>query len=199
MLALCIVLAALSATPGENAYTPRNPRSGTVTGFGVTPDESLTDEEARERAASYVRTIDVPVTADQWRALGPRVVPFLESVAVNGQQLPSRRAAAVSGLAAIGGERSRNVMVTIAQSQEEPFAVRAAAVRGAPCVLGTKDLVRELRPVLERAREAPMRATAAEVLAGTAPQIACPAIRAQAGRERGDHFRRALDRCATTP
>ena len=52
--------------------------------------------------------------------------------------------------------------------------------------------------MLEKAREAPVRATAAEVLAAHAGASGCSAVRAQVAREpqetRG-HFARALERC----
>ncbi|MFL5261268.1 MAG: hypothetical protein ACJ79L_02515, partial [Anaeromyxobacteraceae bacterium] len=78
----------------------------------------------------------------------------------------------------------------------------ASALRGAGRVLPAKELPGALATVLERAREAPVRAVAAEVLAQHAPVAACGAVRAQAAREAVEvrpAFGNALGRCGAAP
>ncbi len=195
MLFLSVLLTALAA--GGPVYRPPHPSTPAQSPVTV-PDERLSDDEVRARVANYLDTIDVPVTIDQWRALGPRAIPLLEQVLANRDGLPSRRAASVGGLAVIGGKRARELVLETARSDDEPFAVRAAALHGAPRVLKSRELVRELTPVLQGAHEPAVRAAAAEVLARHSPRTACAAIRAQAEREgkERDHFARALERCA---
>ena len=199
MLAITALVFALAA-PGASTYRPPRPPAPAETP-AAGPDETLSDDEVRARVASYLGTIDVPVTIQQWRALGARAVPLLEGVLSNPDDMPSRRAAAVAGLSSIGGTRARELVVTTARSEGEPFAVRAAALHGAPRVLGAQELARQLRPVLAGAREVSVRAAAAEVLARHAPRSTCAAVRAQADREGQGraHFERALQRCASRP
>jgi hypothetical protein len=199
VLAFSLVLVAFVAA-GEPVYRPPRPAApGAAPSSG--PDAKLSDEEVRQRAESYLDALDVPVTPDQWHALGPRAVPFLEEVVANPDGLPSRRAAAVGGLAVIGGKRAREVVLKTAHSDAEPVAVRNAALHGAPRVVTSRELVRELKPVLEHASEPATRAAAADVLARHVPRAACSAIRAQAGREaEGEaQFQRALQRCGAVP
>ena len=147
---------------------------------------------------SLLRTIDTPVSAADWRALGSRAVAALESTAAAEAELPTRRARAVGGLTAIGGARARQAVTALAVKEGAPFAVRAAALRGAGRLLGPKALEGQLRPVLEGAGRSAVRATAAEVLAARAPAATCAAVRAQAAREgvRGrSYFQQALTRC----
>jgi hypothetical protein len=200
VIGFSLVLVAFVAA-GEPVYRPPRPAAPRAAPGATGPDSTLSDEEVRQRAEAYLDALDVPVTPDQWRALGPRAVPFLEEVVTNPDGLPSRRAAAVGGLAVIGGNRAREVVLKTAHSGAEPVAVRAAALHGAPRVLTSRELVRELKPVLERASEPATRAAAADVLARHVPRAACSAIRAQAGREaEGEaHFQRALQRCGAVP
>ncbi len=197
MIALLGLLIA-TAAPQDQVYRPAR-QAAPVRAPVTVPDDTLSDEEVRALAASYLGGIDTPVTADQWRALGPRAIPLLEEVVSNRDALPSRRAAALAALAALGGARAGVILVEAARSDDEPFAVRAAAIHGASHVLGSRALVRELRPVLEAARDPAARAAAAEVLVQRAPRSACAAVRAQADRE-GEgrpRFERALGRCAS--
>ena len=85
---------------------------------------------------------------------------------------------------------------------QEPYAVRASALRAAGRLLDAKALSAELRPVMEGQGEAALRATAAEVLAQHGGAAACTAVKSQALRERGAArlgFERALERCGSSP
>lgn len=159
---------------------------------------ALSDAEVAQRVDAYLGSIDTPITADEWRGLGPQAVAPLAATATNPDALSTRRAKALGALSILGGARARQVVLDAARSEKEPFAVRASALRGAGRLLGPKALAKELKPVLQGAREAPLRATAAEVLAGRGGASGCAAVRAQAAREPGEvrgQFARALERC----
>jgi HEAT repeat protein len=154
----------------------------------ASPDPAL-----RAKVNEYLGAIH-GVSAETWRALGPDAAPLLEE-ALARAPLPSRRAAAAAGLAAIGGERARTALVARARAEEERFVVRAAAIRGAERVVPAAELPRALEPALSsRSRE--VRAVAAEALAGTAE--GCQAVRGQAAREGAggkERYAKALARC----
>ncbi len=191
-LTLLVALAGLGTAPRNTRPPETQPPAGTSEAQG------LTDDQVAARVHAYLGSIDTPISAARWRALGSRAVAPLETVVRDGSALPSRRAKAVEALSVLGGARARKVVLQVARSEDEPFGVRASALRGAGRMLPAKDLIQELRPVMESAREAPTRATAAEVLARHAPRSSCGAVRAQAGREARStrvQFGAALDRC----
>jgi HEAT repeat protein len=145
----------------------------------------LTDAEVRERVDSWLGAIDRPVPAPAWRELGAAAVPHLEA-ALRSDELPTRRAAAVNGLAAIGGPRARAAILDAANAEEQRFVVRAAALRAAPRLVPRAELAGALRPALEKARSPQVRATAAGVLARSGGAAGCAAAKAQAARETGE-------------
>ncbi|MFL5301697.1 MAG: hypothetical protein ACJ79R_15280, partial [Anaeromyxobacteraceae bacterium] len=150
---------------------------------------------------TYLGAIDTRIPAARWRALGDRAVGPLLAV-VQGDRFPSQRARALDALSVVGGARAREALLAAARSEKEPFAVRASALRGAGRVVPAKELPGALATVLERAREAPVRAVAAEVLAQHAPVAACGAVRAQAAREAVEvrpAYGNALGRCGAAP
>jgi len=146
-------------------------------------DPSLSDAEVQARVRNYLSSIDVGASVADWRAVGVRALPLLQQVLDNREELSSRRAGAIAGVAAVGGARARTLVLQVAESEREPFFVRAAALRCAPLVLDAAELVRELVPVLESANEPATRAAAAEVLARHAPAAACGAVRSAVERE----------------
>jgi hypothetical protein len=143
--------------------------------------QQLTDEEIRERIDTFMRTIDTRIPAEQWRALGPRGAAILEEMAQDANQLPTRRAAAVVGLSAIGSPTSASVLLSLAQSAREPLNVRLTAVHAAAGVVPSSQLTATLKPVLETSDDQRVRAAAAEVLSRNG---GCGLVRAQARRER---------------
>jgi hypothetical protein len=162
------------------------------------PTPALPDAEARGRALDYLRTIDSPIAAEQWQALGPAGAAALEEVARSGTALPTRRALALEGLSAIGGPSAEAAVLDLARSEGEPFAVRSAAVRGAARLLPEGRLLAALRPLLAGAAPAQLKGAVAEALARRAPGSACALVRAEAGKASpGDraHFGRALRAC----
>ena len=80
------------------------------------PAQPLAEDEVRERIDTFLRTIDTRISADQWRALGARGAAILEGVAQDRTLLPTRRAKAVVGLAAIGSPTSSSVLLSLACS-----------------------------------------------------------------------------------
>lgn len=197
-LSLTLLLALSGVgTPARNARPPSTeaPAEGSAA-------QSLSDEELASQVHTYLGSIDTPISAARWRALGPRAVAPLAKVVEDRGSMPSQRAKAVEALSVLGGSRARQVVLGVARSDDEPFGVRASALRSAGRMLGARQLVRELRPVMEKAPDAPTRATAAEVLARHAPRSACQAVRAQAGREKRDvrlQYGRAMERCQAAP
>jgi hypothetical protein len=190
-IALAGTPTAFSGVPPRNARPPAQAASA--------PPAPLSDEEVAARVGTYLASIDTPIRAEQWQALGPRAVSPLKDVVSDPSALPSRRAKAVGALALVGGAKAKRLVLAIALSDDEPFGVRASALAGAGQLLSTPALVRALRPVMEQAKEAPVRAVAAEVLSRHAQASACGAIRAQAGREAPDGravFERALSQCS---
>ena len=207
MTALTLTLLVTLAAPGAvQRNRPRPPAATAPADAGTaTPPATpapLTDTEVQGRVHAYLSTIDTPVRPAQWKALGPRAVPALEAVVQDPEALPSRRAKALDGLSILGGDRARQVVLEKARSEDEPYGVRASALRGAARMLSQEELEQELKPVLESARQAPVRATAAEVLARHGGTSACAAVRAQAGREKSGarrQFTRALQTCQQEP
>ncbi len=185
---------ASAASPAAAAATSSEPAPE------ADPAAALSDTEVAGRVEALLGTIDTPVSIAQWRGLGPRGVKALAAVARDPEQLPSRRAKAVGALDALGGATAVEAVAEQAVNERAPFAVRAAALRGAGRHLSRDQLTARLGPVLERSRRASVRAAAAEVLAERAPS-SCQAVRAQARREdaRGrGRFARALARCESS-
>lgn len=151
----------------------------------------------RERALAYLGAIDRSVPPSAWKALGPDAVPVLEE-ALRTDPITSRRAAAASGLAAIGGDRAVEALLDVARVESERWSVRSAAVRGLGKALAPDRLPAALRPILEGTGAVEVRALAADVLSREAPTSSCSAIRAQVAREPAtarSAFSKAATRC----
>ncbi len=157
-----------------------------------------TDEEVRAQIAAFLGSIDTPIRAEQWRALGPKAVPILQELAEDHDKLPTRRARALEGLSHVGHDREGKLMVAMAASESEPPVVRMSALRGAGRLLGPKRLVAGLRPILESSSDSHVRATAAEVMAHRNPKAGCASIADQVNKEPADRrlaFRHAMKAC----
>jgi hypothetical protein len=185
---IVLLLAALIAVP-------RPPRAGAAPEKPA-PQQKLSDAELRERVETYLGTIDRPVTKERWKALGPDAAPLLEGVIADGSQFPTRRAKAVDGLVAVAPDRAAQLVGKLARDEKQPGVVRVAAMHGAAQVFPAPRAVSELRPVLQSARSAGLRAEAADLIA--ARQGGCAEVRDQVAREKAEHrgaFQRALKRC----
>lgn len=186
-----ILLAALLAIP------PKLPERSQPQPAPEPQQQQLTPEEVRQKVHAYLGSIDVPIGAAQWRALGPRAADELESVARDSNEFPSRRAKALGGLSAIAPERAARLVGPMARDEKQPTAVRVAAMEGAAQVLPPNEVERELKPVMQSSRSPGLRRAAAEVLSRN--KLGCAAVRRQASRERADHraaWKDVLDRCA---
>jgi hypothetical protein len=174
------------------ALPPARPVA-TPSASDAAPAQQVADEELQQRIATMLGTIDTRISADEWRALGPRGAAILEQLAQDPKVLPSRRAGAVAGLSAIGASSSSSVLLGLARSEAAPLAVRLAAVLGTAGVIPPAQLGAALRPVLEGARNGQVRGAAAEVLSRNG---GCSFVRAQASRESDPmRMQRALERC----
>ena len=180
-----LVASLLCALPPQRGAAPAPDQSP--------PQQPLGDEEIRDRIDTFMRTIDTPISSEQWRALGTRGAAILEGMAQDPNLLPSRRAKAVVGLSAIGAPTSSGVLLSLARSTQAPLNVRLTAVHGVPGVVASSQVAATLQPVLESSENEHVRAAAAEVLSRHG---GCGLVRAQARRERDAlAMQRALQIC----
>lgn len=200
------VLSAAPAQPGPETGAPSLDgardagarRTAATEGAGpaasATPGSAAPDD-VRDEVLSHLGAIDRPVSPETWRALGPAAEPVLLEVAASTSELPTRRARALEGLAALGGARAEEAHLRLAREPGAPSIVRSGAVRGLGRLLQPARLAAEVRPLL--ADRAPrVRQVAGEVLARRAPREACADVRAQAGREPAPaRWSRALAAC----
>ncbi len=185
-----LILAALVATP----RLPHGQRPQAPAPAG--PQPQLSAEEVRDRVETYLGSIDVAITAQHWRALGPQAPDVLEPIATDPAEFPTRRARALQGLVVVAPDRAARLVGVLARDEQQPVVVRVAAMRGAGEVLTPAKAISELKPVLHSARSAGLRGAAAEVL--SARKGGCEVVKAQAARERAEDreaYRRALSRC----
>jgi len=168
-------------------------------GQQVQPQEELSADEVRDRVEGYLGSIDTPITANQWKTLGPRAVPMLERIAMDHNELPTRRAKAIDGLTALGDTRAPALFKRIASQDSEKINVRFAAVRGLAQVTPPAQAVTNLKPILQGAKDSRVRALAAEQIALRSRGKSCDLVKAQLDRETEDargHYGRAMKQCA---
>lgn len=197
LAALLLVVLAAPAAPARSAAARAATASASASA-AAGDAAALTDAEVRARVERYLGAIDTRVTSAQWRALGDRAVPALAEAVDDSGARPSRRAAAVGALGAIGGTQAKAIVTRVAQDDAQPFPVRSAALRSAPGLLDAATLAKTVLPVVKGARTAAVRAVAAEVAARAAPDTSCSAVRAQSARETARdrvRFERALAHC----
>ncbi len=197
MISTATTLLVLTLGIGAPARNAR-PSAATPAVEGAAPAASLSQVEVNGRVDAYLRSIDTPIGAERWRALGPAAVAPLEAIANDADAFPSRRAKAVAALSAIGGARAQKVILGRLRAEGDEYAVRASAARAAGHFLSASAAAKELRPILQRASDPRLRATAAEVLARKAPRSACGDIRTQVAREKESakaSYGKALESC----
>jgi hypothetical protein len=184
---LILLLSAPTQMHPPRVKTQPSPDAGTVT------PAKMSDEEVQERIQMYLGTIHGPVTPGMWQRLGPAALPQLEKIARDSEQLPTRRAGALNGIAAIGSLTAPDLMLEMAKDEKQPMAVRIAGITGAERVLPER-VAQELRPVMENATDGQIRRVAAEVIAAHG---GCAAVQAQAKREKNrDRMAKALKACS---
>jgi hypothetical protein len=157
---------------------------------------SAEDPALRARIEPLLGTIDRPVEPEQWRRLPPEARAVLEAIASDPSELPTRRAAALAGVTALGGDGALHQK--LAADAKAPFVVRHRALAGLGELLPAAKRTAVLQPFLRDDPDRRVRAAAAEVLAGSSPADGCGAVRAQAQRETTDarfKFKRALAAC----
>jgi hypothetical protein len=194
-----ILLAALLAAPGITQQRPPQPQVPAAGDQPVQPNADLSADEVRQHVEGYLGSIDTPITANHWKALGPRAVPLLERIAMDQNELPTRRAKAIDGLTALGDTRAPALFKHIASQDSEKINVRFAAVRGLAQVTPPAQAVTSLKPILQGAKDSRVRALAAEQIAIRSRGKSCDLVKAQLDREtdaaRG-HYGRAMKQCA---
>jgi hypothetical protein len=184
---IAVLLSVLVCSPSV-ARRPA-PESSTTSSAASTASE----EETRDRLETYLGAIDRPISAANWRALGPSGAAMLQAIADDPQALPSRRAKAVAGLSAIAPVGAASLMLRLAGSETTPRVVRLAAVRGAATVLPEPQIAGSLQPILAKAQDKQVRRAAALALS---EHGGCSLVRAQAARETDAlSMQRALASC----
>jgi len=132
-----LVIAALIATPRP----PRGQRPAPAD-QAPSPQEQVAPEEVPARIRAYLGSIDTPIGAAQWRALGPGAADPLEKIIQNPDELPTRRAHALDGLVAVAPDRAAVLVGKLARDEREPTVVRVAALHRAPHVRGGRPACR---------------------------------------------------------
>jgi HEAT repeat protein len=188
-----LVAVVLSSGPGREASRRAAP-TGTPTGLQA----QLTDAEVVEQAQALLGAIDTPISAAQWKALGPRAEPLLAALVDDDSELPTRRARAIDALVTVGGEQTRARFARVAEGDGQPFVVRLSALRGLGAIVPASELPVVLGALLTKAPDSRVRAAAGEVLALKGKGTACAAVEAQLQREGADgqaQFHRAAKTC----
>src|SRR2546421_7533411 len=90
----------------------------------------LSDAEVRHQVHAYLSTIDTPVPAASWLALGSGAELVLREVIAEGDNFPTRRAGAIDALAIVAGKSAAIGFQHAAQAESEPLVVRLAAPPG---------------------------------------------------------------------
>jgi HEAT repeat protein len=159
------------------------------------PDPEMSDEDVRSQMAAYLGAIDTPIPLSSWKSLGLRAESPLLAI-VQSDALPTRRAKAIDGLAAIGTSHIDELR-SIADNDGEVYVVRLAAIRGLGNLLSENEMVSALTPLLTSAKDARIRSVAGLVMVSHSAAT-CPAVKAQIRSESTEtrgHFVRAMDAC----
>jgi hypothetical protein len=158
------------------------------------PAAAAPDPAVEQRVQSYLGAIDRTVPDSTWKSLGPQAAPILERIAQDPDELPTRRAKALDGLAAIGSSTAPSTMLRLAKDEAQPLVVRIAAVHGAARVVPQAEVVSDLQPVLQGAANGHVRRAAAEEMAAHG---GCAAVQKQAAREtQRAYLSRVVEKCA---
>jgi len=172
MLAIAIATLVLAA-----------PAPGTPVRAEAQVCRNLAPAELRGRVDVLLRSIDVAIAPDEWRALGPAAGPVLAGIADDAGVLPTRRARALWGLVHLSGKDAAPALARHALEEAAPLPLRLAAVRGLAAVSTGDRAEATLRPVLEAALDARVRAVAAEQLVEKTAGASCAVVRAQVEHE----------------
>jgi hypothetical protein len=154
------------------------------------------DPGLRAAVAPLLGAIDRPVPQGAWQRLPPGALHYLELLAGDPSGLPTRRARALEGAAALGADGSLHRR--LAEDGAAPYIVRSAALAHVASLLPSAEGRGLLANVLTRDPDALIRAAAAQALASASPTDGCERVRGQARREGSETraaFRQALRAC----
>jgi len=193
MKTLIFLMLGLSVYGNATAVTPGAAASAAV---------PLSYQRAQSAVMAYLSAIDTPITPSVWQALGSQAIGPLQEVIRDRSSFPTRCAKALEGLSWISGEEALPLLRAAARDSSEPAVVRFAALRGIAQVVDKAALSGELRPLLEGAADARVRAFAGAQLTSRDAWAYCGLVKAQADRETAEQrpqFERALKNCTTEP
>lgn len=171
-----LLLLALALASGPEAAARRLRTPAPTPAAAPAPARPAAEVEAEARA--LLGAIDTPISPARWRSLGAPARAALEAFAADAAQLPTRRARAVEGLAALGTPGDGPRFLALALAAGEPAVVRLAAVRALAATARPGGRQEALRPLLEPGAGARVRAAAALAVVQAEPG-ACTAVRAQ--------------------
>jgi HEAT repeat protein len=149
--------------------------------------------DVREQVETFLSSIDVPVTAQQWQALGPEATPVLMEIA-SSQQLSLRRARAVEALGMRKDAAATDLVGRLATGASEPKAVRMAAMRATPKLASGPAAQATLSPLLQE-KDPHLRAAAAGALASLGTS-GCKLVSQRLQRETGEE-KALMERAST--
>ncbi len=154
------------------------------------PAQSQSSQDVSAQVNALLGAHENMANPAQWRSLGDAAIPVLESVVADYNSLPTRRARALDGLAALSSGSA--TMQQVANSDWEPLVVRMSAVRGLGQVLPESDLIPALTPLLNDA-QSQMRGATAQALSNT--PAGCAAVKDMAQREAPEWRARYVRTC----
>lgn len=164
---------------------------------GAAPASASVPQQTRDKVEAYLGTLDTPIPASQWKALGESGVTVLDEIARSSSALPTRRARAVAAAGLIGGPTAQRLAQELATAQTAPAVVRAAAATAVAHVLPAAQATPTLEKVLASDPSLTVRRAAAEAVVQVAPER-CGALRETVQRESSSHrpaFSHALEKC----
>jgi len=170
-LLIVTVAIALGGVPEAASRAPRAVGAGVPSGT------------VREQVDTFLSTIDTPVTAQQWQALGPDAAAVLMEIASTRTHLPTRRARAVEALGMRKDAAAAALVSGLVAAAGEPRAVRMAAVRALPQV--ARDRAQATLAPLLQDRDLHLRAAAAGALS-TLGADGCKLVAQRLQRETGE-------------
>jgi hypothetical protein len=182
MIPLMLILAV--APPRPNPAKPSANASSSA---------AQSDAELRQQIETYLHYFESPVTDAQWQSLGPAAEPILAQIATS-DGLPTRRARAVAGLAALRGPSTAALLSSFSLDEKKPITVRLTAVEGLSRMTADDALVATLRPMV-MAKDDRVAAAAAEAIARRAPDAGCSLVRSRGSGSL--RFDAALKTCAS--
>jgi hypothetical protein len=149
------------------------------------PPAAVPAGDVREQVETFLTTIDVAVTPQQWQALGPDAAAVLMEIASSDKQLPLRRARAVEALGMRRDAAAASLVGTLAAAPNESRSVRMAAVRAVPKLARDAASAQATLSPLLQDKDVQLRATAAGVLS-TLGAGGCKAVSQRLQRESGE-------------